>query len=73
MSARQAVAGGRVVTRWPGLARLFESRDLAPTTDLRAVAKVVLEEHLGFDPAAVDRVVFPNSGDIAGLRGLARA
>jgi uncharacterized protein (DUF1501 family) len=68
-----AVAGGRVVTRWPGLARLFEGRDLAPTTDLRAVAKGVLGEHLGLDPAAVDRVVFPNSGDIAALRGLARA
>jgi uncharacterized protein (DUF1501 family) len=68
-----AVAGGRVATQWPGLARLFEGRDLAPTLDLRAVAKGVLSEHLGLDPAAVDRVVFPNSGDIAALRGLARA
>jgi uncharacterized protein (DUF1501 family) len=68
-----AVAGGRVVTRWPGLARLFEGRDLAPTTDLRAVAKGVLIDHLGLDPAALDRVVFPNSGDIAAVRGLARA
>jgi uncharacterized protein (DUF1501 family) len=39
-----AVAGGRVRTTWPGLAegKLFQGRDLAPTTDLRAVAKGLL-------------------------------
>jgi len=70
-----AVAGGRVVTRWPGLARsrLFEGRDLAPTTDLRAIAKALLVGHLGIDTASVDRVVFPNSGNVAALTGLARA
>lgn len=33
------VHGGRVVTRWPGLSpsQLFEGRDLAATTDVRAV------------------------------------
>ena len=34
-----AVKGGRVISDWPGLkpANLYEGRDLAPTTDLRAV------------------------------------
>src|SRR5258708_6915005 len=36
-----AVQGGRVITDWPGLkpANLYEARDLAPTTDLRAGIK----------------------------------
>src|SRR6202040_2969488 len=44
-----AVQGGRVITNWPGLkpANLYEARDLAPTTDLRAVIKGVLRDHLG--------------------------
>src|SRR3954454_6754822 len=34
-----AVKGGRIIADWPGLkqAHLYEARDLAPTTDLRAV------------------------------------
>ena len=44
-----AVKGGRVIADWPGLkpANLYEGRDLAPTTDLRAVIKGVLRDHLG--------------------------
>ena len=44
-----AVRGGRVISDWPGLkpASLYEGRDLAPTTDLRAVIKGVLRDHLG--------------------------
>ncbi len=44
-----AVAGGRVVADWPGLKpeHLYENRDLMPTTDLRAVLKGVLADHLG--------------------------
>ena len=44
-----AVKGGRVISDWPGLkpANLYEGRDLAPTTDLRAVMKGVLRDHLG--------------------------
>jgi uncharacterized protein (DUF1501 family) len=56
------VAGGKVLGTWPGLSRLFESRDLAPTTDLTAVLKAALVGHLGLPEAAVDRVVFPDSG-----------
>ena len=65
-----AVAGGRVVTRWPGLGsgNLFEGRDLAPTLDLRAIFKGVLSGHLGLPGEAIERVVFPDSREVATLR-----
>ena len=48
-----AVKGGRVISDWPGLkpANLYQGRDLAPTTDLRAVIKGVLQDHLGIGDA----------------------
>src|SRR5262249_8228768 len=55
------VAGGKVAGTWPGLGRLFENRDLAPTTDLTSVLKAALVGHLGLPTAAVDRVVFTDS------------
>jgi uncharacterized protein (DUF1501 family) len=53
-----AIAGGRIQATWPGLGagQLFDNRDLAPTTDLRAVA--MLAAHLGLDAGALSRV-FP--------------
>jgi uncharacterized protein (DUF1501 family) len=68
------VAGGTVRADWPGLAdgRRFEDRDLAPTADLRAVAKGVLAQHLGLAPAAL-AAVFPGSGQVQADRGLIRA
>jgi uncharacterized protein (DUF1501 family) len=43
-----AVNGGRVYGDWPGLssAQLYQRRDLAVTTDFRAVLAVILERHL---------------------------
>ena len=43
------VRGGKVHGRWPGLAPevLYEGRDLALTTDFRAVCSEVLARHLG--------------------------
>ncbi len=70
-----AVAGGRVRADWPGLAedQLFENRDLAPTMDLRALAKgSAAPAHLGLAGAALDRV-FPGSADAPPVRGLLRA
>ena len=68
-----SVAGGQVRANWPGLkpANLFENRDLAPTTDLRAVAKGVLAAHLGLNPAALAKV-FPDSADALPFGGLVR-
>lgn len=69
-----AVAGGKVVADWPGLGsgQLFENRDLAPTTDLRAVAQGILAGHLGLDPAAFV-TVFPGSQPAPSMRGLIRS
>lgn len=64
-----AIEGGRVLADWPGLdrSRLYQGRDLAPTMDLRALAKGVLQGHLGLPPDALARVVFPGSDHIAPL------
>ena len=68
-----SVSGGRIVANWPGLGagRLYENRDLAPTTDLRAVAKGLLASHLGHDNAALN-IVFPGADSIAPMQGLMR-
>jgi len=70
-----SVQGGRVFADWPGLsdAQLFQGRDLAPTTDLRAVLKPLLARQLGLQPAALDQAVFPGSGGAQAIRGLLRA
>ena len=69
-----AVAGGRVRADWPGLGqgRLFEDRDLAPTTDLRSVIKGCLVDHLHMPPGSMDRVL-PGSSDAQPMSGLFRA
>ena len=43
-----ALKGGRMIADWPGLkeSQLYEARDLKPTTDLRAVLKGLLRDHL---------------------------
>lgn len=69
-----AVKGGRVVADWPGLlpAHLFEGRDLRPTTDLRAVLKGALRDHMGLGIAELGADVFPDTRDIGPLDGLIR-
>lgn len=59
-----ALRGGRIVADWSGLkpADLYENRDLAATTDLRAVLKGVLRDHLRADERALAETVFPGSG-----------
>jgi len=53
-----AVKGGKVYGKWPGLEReqLHEGRDLALTTDMRAVFAEIASRHLG--AAKLDRI-FP--------------
>jgi uncharacterized protein (DUF1501 family) len=67
-----AIKGGRVISDWPGLkpASLYEGRDLAPTTDLRAVLKGVLRDHLGLSERALAENVFPDSGAVKPVAGL---
>jgi uncharacterized protein (DUF1501 family) len=52
------VRGGKVYGRWPGLSReqRYDGRDLAVTTDFRAVFAEVVHGHLGL---ADTRPVFP--------------
>jgi uncharacterized protein (DUF1501 family) len=67
-----AVKGGRVITDWPTLkpASLYEGRDLAPTTDLRAVIKGVLSDHLGIAERVLAERVFPDSAPAKPMQGL---
>jgi len=67
-----AVKGGRVISEWPGLkpANLYEGRDLAPTTDLRAVIKGVLRDHLGIAERVLAQAVFPDSAAVKAMQGL---
>jgi uncharacterized protein (DUF1501 family) len=67
-----AIKGGRVISDWPTLkpASLYEGRDLAPTTDLRAVIKGVLADHLGISERALAQTVFPDSAAARPMTGL---
>jgi uncharacterized protein (DUF1501 family) len=67
-----ALNGGRVIADWPGLKSvdLHEGRDLRPTTDLRAVLKGVLKDHLRVDERALAAGVFPSSEHVEPMRGL---
>jgi uncharacterized protein (DUF1501 family) len=67
-----AVKGGRVIADWPGVseAALYQGRDLKPTTDLRAVLKGVLRDHLRLDERALASKVFPGSEQLKTVNGL---
>lgn len=67
-----AVNGGRVLGDWPGLARnqLRDGRDLTPTTDLRALYKGILRDHLGVSAADLESRVFPASRAATAMSGL---
>ncbi len=70
-----ALNGGKVISDWPGLApnQLYQNRDLAPTTDLRAVLKGVLADHIGMPESILSRVVFPGSETVKPMKDLLRA
>jgi uncharacterized protein (DUF1501 family) len=67
-----ALKGGRVIADWPGLkpAQLYEERDLKPTTDLRAVLKGLLRDHLRVEESVLASSVFPDSADVSPIAGL---
>ena len=70
-----ALRGGRVVADWPGLkqAQLYQDRDLKPTTDLRAVLKGLLRDHLRVDERALATSIFPDSADVSPTAGLVQS
>jgi uncharacterized protein (DUF1501 family) len=67
-----ALKGGRVIADWPGLKAgdLYENRDLKPTTDLRAVLKGVLKDHLRAADRVLAQNVFPGSDGVKPMTGL---
>ena len=67
-----ALKGGRVIADWPGVnkAALYEKRDLKPTTDLRAVLKGLLKDHVRVDEKALATAVFPGSASVKPMAGL---
>lgn len=69
-----AVAGGRVLADWPGLAenQLLARRDLRPTADLRSLFKGLVAPRFAVNTATLDDVVFPQSSHAAALPGLYR-
>lgn len=69
-----AVAGGKVIADWPGLANrsLYQGRDLQPTLDLRSVFKGTLAAHLGVGERELEDKVFANSRGARMMEGLIR-
>jgi uncharacterized protein (DUF1501 family) len=67
-----AIKGGRVIADWPGLkpAQLYEQRDLAPTSDVRAVLKGLLADQFGLSAAVLGDKVFPESAAMKPMRDL---
>ncbi|MBZ9855029.1 DUF1501 domain-containing protein [Mesorhizobium sp. CA13] len=67
-----AIKGGRVIADWPGLkpAQLYEQRDLAPTSDVRAVLKGLLADQFGLSAAVLGDKVFPGSAAVKPTRDL---
>jgi uncharacterized protein (DUF1501 family) len=68
-----AINGKKVYGDWPGLTNLQDGRDLRATTDLRAVFKGLLADHLGLGRTTLDQVIFPESADVAPMQGLIRS
>lgn len=70
-----AVAGGRIVADWPGLAPsdLIDARDLRPTLDLRNLYRALLEDHMGFRGDAIGDAILPGVRRDRRLDGLFRA
>jgi uncharacterized protein (DUF1501 family) len=67
-----SVNGGRVLADWPGMkdSDLYEGRDLKATTDLRAVLKGVLRDHLRADEKQLAAHVFQGSAALRPIAGL---
>lgn len=67
------VARSTVLADWPGLAdrNLYEGRDLAPTTDTRAVLKAAVAASFDLTPTQVLRI-FPDSAAALPVAGLMR-
>jgi uncharacterized protein (DUF1501 family) len=70
-----AIRGGKVYGNWPGLdeSGLYQGRDLAVTTDFRAVLQVVIRRHMAIGGGGVNRVFPGFSSGAGGLDDLVQA
>lgn len=70
-----AVQGGQVKAEWVGMRPgvLTDGRDQPARTDLRALFKGVLAEHMDVPKSALESAVFPDSASAVPIRGLIRA
>jgi uncharacterized protein (DUF1501 family) len=70
-----AINGNKVFGSWPGLANadLVNGASLRATTDMRAVFKGLLQDHLGVPRTLLDTEVFPASQTIAPMQDLLKA
>ena len=61
LMAGGAIKGGKVYGKWPGLADadLYQSRDLTPTQDVRAIAGWAMHDLFGLDRNILENAVFP--------------
>ena len=61
-----SVAGGQVLTDWPGLgpAQLLDGRDLRPTLDLRGVLASVAQRQFGLSAGVVSGMVLPGAAPV---------
>ncbi len=68
------VNGGKVFGDWPGLSpeKLYENRDLAVTTDFRAVFSEVATKHLQIPPTGIPKMFPGYKGTAADFRGVIR-
>lgn len=68
------VNGGKVLGQWPGLApdRLYENRDLAVTTDFRAVFAEVATKHLRIPETGIPKLFPGYKGTSADFRSVIR-
>ena len=64
------VNGGRVIGDWPGLAKLYQDRDLMPANDLRALLKGTLQAQLGIADTTLSETVFPGRIEVPAYTSL---
>ena len=58
-----ALAGGRIISDWPGLSQgaLYDGRDLKPTMDLDALIASAVAQHFALDGGRAGAVLFPET------------
>jgi uncharacterized protein (DUF1501 family) len=70
-----ALAGGRIVGRWPTLEKgaLLDGRDVRPDNDYRSLWKALLHDHMGIGEGTLEDRIFPDSRSARPMDGLLRA